>query len=298
MKYLSLTLLLVATTARAQPVDPDTPQPSAEFMSLVQTALEEFGLGNYTEAADTFRAAYAIRPSARVLRGLGKAYFENGRYVAAADAFERSLVTPLDALSPPMQEEVETLLVRAERHIGRLQITVEPADAQVKVDGIERRTTSSIRLDEGIYRVEASHPDREPFTTETRITAGELQTVELSLPERTTPTIVHESPNRAAPIGFGVLAAAGATTAVAASIWLVNRIQANNDCDSASGGTVCSNHQQISTEQRAAAATVGIGAAMLVGGVVGVLLTRPRDHPETACAPAPNGFSCLMRGTF
>ena len=133
----------------------------AEYVRLVDEALREFGAGHYREAADVFRAAYALRPSARVLRGLGKAYFELGRYVEASTTFERALIGELDPLEGALRAEVEDLLVRSNRHIGTLEISVRPVDAELVVDGSSVRA-GTLRLDEGVRVIQASAPGHEP----------------------------------------------------------------------------------------------------------------------------------------
>lgn len=288
-----------------------TPEPAPEapteeelaYAQLVDDALREFGAGHYREAADDFRQALAIRPSARALRGLGKALFELGEYVDAATAFERALVHPVDPLTDRLRADVEALLARAERHIGTLVISVNVPHAEILLDG-EPVDLGALRLDAGQPTLQVRAPEHLPYERTVAVVAGERVEVDVQLERRPDPTVTVVNEARSGrPIAGGVLAGVGVVGAVFSTFWLRDRIRAVDDCPG-SGPTVrCTNRPRLVAERRAAAVSLAVGVAGAVVGAVLLLVggdsaTPADDSVAFDCGLARDGGGCSVGGSF
>jgi len=317
-------LLLVATPALAQEPAPETSEPAPTespepepvepapeavapeearaYARLVDDALREFGVGHYREAADSFREALALRPSARVLRGLGKALFELGEYVDASTAFERSLAHPVDPLTETLRADVEALLARSERHIATLVVDVNVEGAELLLDG-RSIEPGRRRIDAGERRLQARAPGHEPYDRILRAPAGERTMISVVLEPRAegSTTIVHESASPT--LWWGVsTATVGLVGVIAGSAWLADRVSAASSCSDTSGVS-CSNRATIVGQRRGAAAVVGLGGAALIAGAVLLFMglgeeDEAPDRASLRCAPLRTGAACGVGGHF
>ena len=108
---------------------------SAEYDRILKDALEEFGRGNWVEARTLFERAHQMQPSARTLRAIGLASFEEKRYVAALTALREALQMPVKPLTAKQRREVEDAIRRAEPFVVQYTLELTPEGAQVQVDG-------------------------------------------------------------------------------------------------------------------------------------------------------------------
>ena len=322
-----LAALAVATVARAQAPQrpPASPPPPAEAASptaatddeiehtsdapadptraaydaFVLSALRAFGEGRFREAADDFRAAYALRASARALRGLGKALYELGDYVGASEALERSLVTELDLLGDGLRVEVEELLARSERQVAVVTLRTN-VDASVVIDGREV-VARTVRVNPGTLDVTATASGFEPVRREVRVVAGERVDVRLELERRAPARVeVREEPPSPAPIVGGVIAVVGVGALAGGAFWLADRNDARRECRDRVGVT-CTNSSRIATERRAAVTTLALGATAAVVGAALIVLGRRAHDDESVralCGPEPRGASCFWMTRF
>ena len=107
------------------PVDPV----EAEYRRYVEEGLREFNAANYEEALALFDKAYAVKPTARVLRGIGKVQFELKQYAKAVGTLDAALASTADPLADTLREEVTSLRERALRFTGVVKAKVVPATA-------------------------------------------------------------------------------------------------------------------------------------------------------------------------
>jgi hypothetical protein len=277
------------------PEDPSRPA----YDAFVLSALRAFGEGRFREAADDFRAAYALRASARALRGLGKALYELGDYVGASDALERSLVTELDPLGDGLQAEVEELLTRSERQVAVVTLATN-VEASVVIDGREV-VARTVRVNPGTLDVTATASGFEPVRRDVRVVAGERLEVRLELERRAPARVdVREAPRSPAPIVGGVLAAVGVGALAGGAFWLADRNDARRDCRERVG-VICTNSTRIATERRAAMTTLALGATAAVVGAALIVFGRPAHDDESmraSCGPEPRGASCSWTTRF
>lgn len=109
----------------------------AGYSSLIDEALAEHQAGNFEEARTLFAKAHAIFPNARTLRGLGMMEFELRDYAASCGHLEQALASQIRVLSGELRESTTVLLARAQAFVGKVTLTVVPADARVLLDGAE-----------------------------------------------------------------------------------------------------------------------------------------------------------------
>ena len=274
-----------APTAEAAP-------PSEEdvaYATQIERALEEFAAGQYLEAVDHFRAAYALRPSARVLRGLGKAYFELGEYVEASTAFERAL-NGTDALEGALQQEVEELLARSEQHIAFVEMHVQPESALVRVQGRELQGPR-VRVNAGDIEIFVDAPGHLPQRHTVRLESGERRRFDITLDALSSPSESH-----AASYVAGSLALASIAGTIAGGFWVRDRLDARGQCDAS--GLVCTNQSRIETERNAAIVVTSISGLLALSSSIWFALSLRGDEQDTlslSCSAAP---ACTLRGSF
>lgn len=149
---IALLLLLRTLCASAQVAEPalqdagivapakegaaDSAAPPAGYMEAVEQAFHEFELGNYVEARSKFLEANRLRSSAQLLRALGMVEFELKNYVACLSYLDRALASTERPLTDEQRRETERLRGQARDYVAGYQITVEPRDANLFLDGI------------------------------------------------------------------------------------------------------------------------------------------------------------------
>jgi len=131
----------LSTRATAQ-----TPAPSAEpaqaaataapseYDELVLHALAAYDAGRWDEARRLFERAHGIDPTARTLRTIGMAAFNQGDFVAALQNLEAALLDPRKPLTDEQREHVHGLIDRANREVGRFRLQLSPSSATLSVD--------------------------------------------------------------------------------------------------------------------------------------------------------------------
>jgi hypothetical protein len=176
----------------------DAAHDEARYQELIGQALDEYERGNWDEAEGLFAQAHRIRPNARTLRGIGIAAFEARRYVRAVAHLRAALGSSVNPLTREQRTEVERALERAQTYVATIEITTDPAAAEVRVNDEPLAGGGAVRLarvDPGLIQLRASAPSHSTSVRELRVAAGERQRLLVQLvPLRATPT-------RAAPAG-------------------------------------------------------------------------------------------------
>jgi hypothetical protein len=91
--------------------------------------------GNDKAAKDVFQQAYDLTHSPRATAQLGIAYQALGRWELAYPLVEMALRSPSDPWIKKYLEPLQAALAVITRHIARIEITGEPAGAEVMVNG-------------------------------------------------------------------------------------------------------------------------------------------------------------------
>jgi tetratricopeptide (TPR) repeat protein len=156
---------------------------TASYRDAINAAIEEYDAKNYAEALEQFRRAHALFPNARTLRGLAMAEFELRRYGEAIDFFEQALAAPERPLEGALREETLTTLARARRYVGELHLTVDPASAELVVDGSPRawHAGEALRLSVGEHTLDLSASGRAPERRVIVVEGGRSQSLRLDM---------------------------------------------------------------------------------------------------------------------
>jgi hypothetical protein len=114
--------------------------------------------GNFAAAAIEFEQAHALSHDDAVLHNLGMTYVVLYRPVEAAAALSRYLEHEGERLSSGERGALAQLISEQNRRIGNLSLEVEPAGAQVRLDGRDLGTDSvmPLRLALGAHELEVS----------------------------------------------------------------------------------------------------------------------------------------------
>jgi hypothetical protein len=182
---LTLGLVCCAGLASAQPAPNKVP--TKEDTSKLN-AQQMYDLGNklfeekqYDPALAVFNEAYKRFPSPKILLNIGITLNALGRIADAANAFQRFVDAP-DA-EAKLKPDIVKAIADLDKKVGLLELTANPADAQVQVNDGEFMSPvrRQYRVPEGSVTITAK---KEGYRTETRTLsakAGEKQTVELGL---------------------------------------------------------------------------------------------------------------------
>lgn len=114
--------------------DAASPSNATDYKQLVDCALDAFEAEDYARARVLFEQAQAIRPNARVLRGLGVSALRLKRFTDARRELTQSLNETKQPLTASQRENVTTLLAWMQNSLGTLQLHVRPAAAHVELD--------------------------------------------------------------------------------------------------------------------------------------------------------------------
>lgn len=306
LSFLCAWVVLVATaTAAAQPVED-----AERFRALVLEAIADYDAGLYAEALATFEQAYALRPSARVLRGIGMCRFEQRRYAEALTAIDQALASEVDPLEGDLRAEVVALRERAARYVGSVRLVVDPASAEVRIDG-RIVTENVLTLDVGDHEVVVSAPGMRTEERTVSVMPSEESPLRVTLSSGVEHTVIEVPVSVPAPVPSDatawavpgvLLAVVGVGGVIGGAGWLVNRDAAVGVCaDAVRRGTECLNAAPIVLQRDLAAVTVGISAAALTAGAVVLLagaLVTPSEAPEVACGAGPDGVFCGWSRTW
>jgi len=141
------------------PARADTPPPQAgrgDAKALMQSGVRLFEAKDYLGALAVFKDAYSRFQSAKILLNIATTLTLLDRKADAANAYQRYL----DAADsdPAKKADVLTVLAELDRVLGRLEISVTPADAEVQVNDGEWVPAASValfRVPQGAFTVRA-----------------------------------------------------------------------------------------------------------------------------------------------
>jgi tetratricopeptide (TPR) repeat protein len=143
--------------ARAESVDMavQSDEPAA-YRDRIDEALREFSVQNYEEARSLFLQAHALMPSARTLRALGLCEYELRNYGESVKYLEGALASDVKPLSGALRDETERMIARARNFVGKVEVELRPASAQLLVDGVKVDAREPLWLAMGERTLEVS----------------------------------------------------------------------------------------------------------------------------------------------
>jgi hypothetical protein len=168
-------LLAVAGSTGLQAQEP------ASYEAVIRDALEEFGRQHHLEAYALFSQAHQLQPNARTLRGMAACSFELRKYARALTEIRAALEEQHKPLDPTQRKEALELIRRAEQFVGRVQLELEPADAQASIDGIPVDAAQLQELDAGTHALRVRRDQYETEDRRLEIVGGQAETLRITL---------------------------------------------------------------------------------------------------------------------
>jgi len=172
-----------------QPAPPTDPS-KLDAKALMQTGVRLLESGNYLGALAIFKDAYARFPSAKILLNIGTTLKLLDRKADAANAYQRYLDS--SDFDPAKKPQVEAELVELDKAIGVLEISVTPADAEVKIgddDWMPAAQATRFRVVPGDVVVDARKQGYLAGTQAAKVGAGERAAIAISLNEVPSQTV-------------------------------------------------------------------------------------------------------------
>jgi tetratricopeptide (TPR) repeat protein len=158
----------------------ETQSTSTDYDKLLDRAVEAFEAQDYKRARELFEQAYAIRPNARVLRGLGISALHLERFTISKSELTQALREPKQPLTATQREGVTELLSWMQVNLGTLQLHLNPAKALATLDD-EPVTDPELVVKPGTHRVVVSAEGFKPEERAVVIAAGQDKTLSVTL---------------------------------------------------------------------------------------------------------------------
>jgi tetratricopeptide (TPR) repeat protein len=153
---------------------------STDYDNLLDRAVDAFDKADYPRARDLFEQAYALRPNARVLRGLGISAVHLERYTVAKRELTEALRETRQPLTANQREGVTELLSWMEANCGTLRLDLEPADAYVTLDD-EPVSGTELIVKPGSHRVTARLNGFATQSHTVEVGPGQKRTLDIAL---------------------------------------------------------------------------------------------------------------------
>ncbi|MGD8863407.1 MAG: hypothetical protein PVI30_25560 [Myxococcales bacterium] len=271
-----------------------------DYDRVVLEALAAYRAGEWAAARAGFERAHALRPTARTLRTIGMAAFNQGEMLTALTHLQASLEDDRRPLTAEQRKEVSRLIRRAGRAVGRLRLDVHPEQARVEVDGLEptRLSDGHLLLEPGRHELVVRAEAHETHRQHLRVAAGDRATLEVRLervapapvvlpvaaPASGAPSVARVSPEPSPVdhtwswIALSVGAAGAITGGVATGLALSERSALDDACDD----RVCGPDQHDRLDRYDTLRTVAIAGGVLgaLGLATGTVLLLREGEPE------------------
>lgn len=264
----------------------------AEAQALMHDGNELVGNGEYVEALEKFRSAYAKVASPKLLLNIGTTQRLLGRNTDAAESYERFLRDP--SHDTGREPEVRRILKEIDAVVGHLTVSIKTPGAKVRLDGRELGVAPvelSLRVEPGEHTVVADKPGMAAGVKAVTIGPGQSSKV---APEPSAPGLVVKTERvevgdtqRIAGIVVGATGLAGLIAgSVLGGLALAANDEAAAHCAEATP-TACTAAGVAlgdDAKTKATASTIALAAgAALAGGGLTLWLTAARG-PETGPA--------------
>jgi len=169
----------------ARPAHAETPPPQAgrvDAKALMQSGVRLFEAKDYLGALAVFKDAYSRFQSAKILLNIATTLTLLDRKADAANAYQRYL----DAADsdPTKKADVLGVLVELDRVLGRLEISVTPADAEVQINDGEWGPAASValfRVPQGAFTVRARKDKFQSEAKSANLIIGEKAAIRIEM---------------------------------------------------------------------------------------------------------------------
>lgn len=167
----------LSSEGQVEAADPST---SPEYDKLLDHAVESFEAEDYVKARELFEQAYALRPNARVLRGLGISALHLERFTVSNRELGEALSETKQPLTANQREGVKELLTWMQLNLGTLQLHLQPANALVTLDD-EPVTESELLVKPGSHHVVVSADGYFSQEKPLELAAGQTKSLKVAL---------------------------------------------------------------------------------------------------------------------
>lgn len=141
-----------------------------------------FNQGKFQAAADTFRKAYDMKPSWKLLFNIGQSEAAARRYGLALEAFEQFLSEGGDEIDEKRRDEVLSEVVRLRKMVGYLKVEA-PEGTVVFIDNLKRAkapVNTLLPISAGINHDVRGERDGAPFFSERfKVIGGQTMQVDM-----------------------------------------------------------------------------------------------------------------------
>jgi hypothetical protein len=158
------TFVLVGLTLLTASAQADGPRAESsvreDYEQLLGRAVDAFNADDFAQARELFLRAYALRPSARLQRGVGMASLRLELYSEAHDMLSAALDNEERPLTASQRDEVSKQLAWMQANLGTVQLVwmpYEPRQYELRVDN-KLQPHSLLMLSPGTHRVTISGP--------------------------------------------------------------------------------------------------------------------------------------------
>jgi len=168
----------------AQSTNPDASAlAKAKAQSLLTEGSALYEKGDYADALDKFKEAFATYDSPKLLFNIGQANRDLGRPVEALEAFEQFLTGARDA-APETIEDAKRSVDELQAKLGRLRVECQTENATISLDGKDVGLTPVTKLlwaTPGRHQVTARHWNFPPAVENVDVRAGVVLPVRMVL---------------------------------------------------------------------------------------------------------------------
>ena len=186
--------LAMADLARAEPeqdrpapegAPPEgTPSEEERARALFSAGIAKIRDENWREAESDLRRSYELVQRASTLYNLALVVFKQGRLTESLALASELIRTADPARDAKHRQNAATLIERIEQQVSVVEVTVAPADAAIKVDGIPVEGAGARRrliIEPGRHRLEFSRAGYTAESMEMALSSGKERMIDVKL---------------------------------------------------------------------------------------------------------------------
>ncbi|MCP4679952.1 MAG: PEGA domain-containing protein [Deltaproteobacteria bacterium] len=258
-----------------------------------QRGKELYDKGDFTQALDSFQAAYDIKPHPVVLKSVAECKVMLGDIPGAIETLELFLSSPEATKKEPIKKRLEEL----KGMLTTVEVTSEPPGAGITVDGKEtdKFTPATIELGPGEHEVSLKNEEYEPVVKKVTLESGVASAVSVdfategiaivaekelvdpfSSEEGKEDTAEEEDDSSGPPAAFWVCAALTGVGLVSGTVF---GVMALGDEEDYKDSPTDAKKEAGEREAIIADVSFGVAAAAAIVGTI-VLLTYDKDEEE------------------
>jgi len=179
----AISLLLLGLLAQSSAPVAVNAEAKAKAQSLLTEGSALYEKGDYADALEKFKQAFATYDSPKLLFNIGQANRDLGRPVEALEAFEQFLAGAHDA-APETIEDAQKSVDELQKKLGRLRVECQTENATISLDGKDVGLTPLTKLlwaTPGRHQVTARHWNFAPAVDNVDVRAGAVHLVRIVL---------------------------------------------------------------------------------------------------------------------